>query len=157
MGGIKNAYVIEFANVSGITVAAGVVTGITKVVGKFFRKYEMPRGVASAESPVQANEANGSVYFNHSVKVAVNNLNSQLRNEIILLAKNRLMVAVEDANGKFWLFGRNIGLFVSTATLGTGTNPADRNGADIEFTGAEPEPMIEIDSATAGLLQTPGA
>jgi hypothetical protein len=156
IGGAKSIYVLEHGNISS-TVTSGVITAMTKTTGKRFWKYEMPREVANGKSTIQADEKNGSLFFNHEVSLAINKLSSLVRNELLLLMKNRLDVVVEDNNGKFWLFGRENGLLVSSGELGTGTSMSDRSGADIVLSGAEKEPMIEIDATTGGTLETPGA
>jgi len=157
MGGLRNIYVMEFANAETITVTAGVVTAIEKALGKKFWKYQLPRETGVLSSPINPDEKNGSLFFTHEVKIAINKLTSQIRNEILLLAKNRLLIVGEDMNGVYWLVGRQGGMMVSGGNGGsTGTAAGDRNGAELEFSGVEPENQIEVDAATAATLQTAG-
>jgi hypothetical protein len=157
LGGIDEMYAMEFPNMDSVTVAAGVVTAITKATGKKFWKYQLPRETADAKSTVNSNEQNGSLFFLHEVKLIINKLTSAVRNELLLLAKNRLVIVVKDNNGKYWMLGRQKGLVASGGQITLGVAYADRNGVELDFSGAEPEPMVEVDETTAGTLQTPGA
>lgn len=157
MGGLLKIYPIEFANVTALTVVDGVVTGITKVATKQFREYQLPRETGSMTSTIQGDDKTGTLYFSHECKIVVNKLTSQIRKEIILIAKNRLMIVGRDNNGKFWLIGREAGVLVGGGNLGTGVAAGDRSGAELDFSGVESEPMIEVDAATAATLTTPGA
>jgi hypothetical protein len=157
MAGLQKAYVIEFANVATITVTAGVITALTKATGKRFYEYQLPRETGELTSDLAGDDKTGTLFFNHSAKIVVNKLTSQVRNELLLLARNRIIVVGLDQNGKYWMVGRQNGLLVSTGKLGTGVAAADRSGADLDFTGVEPEPMIEVETSVGAALITPAA
>src|SRR4249919_941716 len=95
-GGIKAIWIIETANVSGVTSAAGVITAISKANNARFWKYLLTRGVGEATEEIQANEENGTLFWNQSVTIAINKLQAATRNEIILLAQNYLSMVVQD-------------------------------------------------------------
>jgi hypothetical protein len=156
MGGLKNIFVIEFNNVSAITEAAGVVTGITKAAAKKFWKYVLPRETGNMKATASANEQNGSLFFSHAVKLVLNKLQSTMRNEMLLLAKNRLLIVGEDRNGKFWLAGKTGGVLLTAGVMDTGVASGDRSGFDLDFEGQEPEALVEVDVATSATLETPG-
>jgi hypothetical protein len=157
LGGIKNVFFIEFANVNAVTDTAGVVTALTKAAGKKFYKYELPRETGSFKSAVQSNEQNGTLFFNQELKIVVNKLQTTIRNEVLLLAMNRLMAVAEDRNGKYWLLGRTGGLLLSGGELGSGTAYGDRSGAELDFSGQEPQPAIEVTTAIGLQLTSAGA
>lgn len=156
MGGLQEVYAAEFDNVSAITVTAGVVTALTKATGKKFWKWSLPRETGEMSSELKANDANGSLYYDHSCKIAINKLTTQNRNEILIIAKAKLILVGKDQNGVYWMLGRVNGMLVSTGKMTTGVQHADRNGTDLEFIGAETEPMLEVEATVAAALQTAG-
>ena len=65
-GGVYTAYLMEFDNATTITAAAGVVTGITKVTGKLFRKYNLIAHTAEGEETFTGSRENGTTAFKQS-------------------------------------------------------------------------------------------
>jgi hypothetical protein len=155
-GGIVEIYFMEKANATTISEASGVVTGITKATGKRFYKYELPKETGSLTETINGNVQNGTVFYSSELKLIINKLTTAVRNEIKLLAQNTLLAVAKDNNGKYWLVGKANGVDLTTGTSGTGTAFGDRSGYDLTFAGSEPEPMIEVNSATAATLQTAG-
>jgi hypothetical protein len=153
MGGIKAMWLIAHTNVSSVTEASGIVSGITKGAGKVFYKYELVKNTGSITETVTASVENGSVFYAQELSVVLNKLQANTRNEILLLAKNTLMVVVQDANDKYWLLGRYTGLDLTGGTAATGTALGDRNGYTLTFSGGEKELAPEVDSSIiAGLV-----
>ena len=158
IGGVKEFHVIEFDNVTTITAAAGVITGITKATGKRFWKYALIKQTGMAEELIEANEENGTVFYNQMFKAPLNKLQASVRNELALLSKNRLMLVWVDGNGVAWLFGKANAVLVNTGSKTmSGTKMGDRNGYELDFIGHEPELAYQVDAATLATLETPGA
>lgn len=158
IGGVKEAYIIEFDNVTTVTSAAGVITAIVKASTKRFWKYSLIKQTAMAEEAIQANEENGTVFIQQSVKFPTNKLQASVRNEITLLAQNRLMMVVVDGNGIAWLYGEIYAMLLITGSKSnTGTKMGDRNGYELDFAGSEPSLAKQVNAATLLTLQTPGA
>lgn len=155
-GGIVEIYFMEKANATTISEASGVVTGITKATGKRFYKYELPKETGSLTETINGNVQNGTIFYSSELKLIVNKLNTTVRNEIKLLAQNTLIAVAKDNNGKYWMVGKSRGVDLTTGTSGTGTAFGDRSGYDLTFAGSEPEPMIEVNGATAAALETAG-
>lgn len=155
-GGIVEIYFMEKANATTISEASGVVTGITKANGKRFYKYELPKETGSLTETINGNVQNGTIFYSSELKLIVNKLNTTVRNEIKLLAQNTLIAVAKDNNGKYWMVGKSRGVDLTTGTSGTGTAFGDRSGYDLTFAGSEPEPMIEVNGATAAALETAG-
>ena len=151
-GGIKEVYFIEFDNVSSYTEASGTVTAITKASGKVFRKYSLIKQTSNFEEAITGSEENGSIFYAQTLNVIINKMNVSVRNEIKLLAQNRLMAVVADNNGKYWLLGKEGALTLNAGTGGSGTAYGDRNGYTLTFSGAEGDPAPEVSSGIiAGL------
>lgn len=154
IGGVKRFRLIEFANVTGITIAAGVVTAITKAATKVFYTFELPKETGNIKDDGTGSEQNGSIFYKHTATMILNKLQTVLRNHVYTIGMNKLMIVAEDRNGKGWLLGRDGGMYMVTAAGDSGTAAGDRSGWTITFEGTEPEPMIEVDAATLATLET---
>lgn len=117
VGGIIELYFIEAGNVTTITEASGVVTGITKASGKVFRKYEQEQDVAFFVENLNSNVQNGTIFYQQELTLVINKMATAVRNELLLLNKNRLIGIAKDANGSYWLLGKTRFLRSTAATL----------------------------------------
>lgn len=147
LGGLKSIYLIAHADVTAITEASGVVSAITKAVGKHFYKYELVRNTSAFTENITASVENGTVFYAQELTIVLNKLQVNTRNEILLLAKNVLLCVAEDANGKYWLLGRLQGLDITAGSSATGTAQGDRNGYSLTFSGGEKELAPEVSSS----------
>lgn len=156
VGGIKEAYFMEFGNLLTTTEVSGVVTAMTKTAGTRFFKYQLQRETATFQETIESQPANGTVAYRPELTIIINRLQTSVRNEILLLAKNTLVAVVKDNNNRYWLLGKGAGLDLSQGTAGPGTAATDRSGYSLTFSGVEPELAIEVDEATAATLETAG-
>lgn len=144
MGGIKAVYFGQHEDITTYTVTTGEVTDLDMSTNLF--KYTLPRGTGSFTETIQPSQENGTVFYEPSVTIMLHKLTVADRNEIKLLAQNRLIVFVEtnavDANGKnlIWALGRDNGLELSAGTSNSGAAFGDMNGYELTFTGGEKEP-----------------
>jgi hypothetical protein len=151
LGGVKSVRFVEFDNVASITYAAGVAT-LTMAAGKKFWKYAQVRETSSFTETITANVQNGTIFYQQELTVILNKLAAATRNEILLLAKNRLMAIVEDMNGSFWLVGAKNGADITSGNSATGTASGDRNGYSLTFQAMEADPMWSVSSAAISAL-----
>ena len=152
IGGIKSVWFIAAGDVSAVTEVSGVVTAITKASGKVFYKYQLVKNSSSLTENVNANVQNGTVFYAQELSIILNKLQANTRNEILLLAKNNLLAIVEDANGKYWLLGKQNGMDLTGGNGATGTAQGDRSGYTLTFSGSEKELAPEVTSSLiAGL------
>ena len=145
---------IESANVTGITAAAGIVTAITKAAGKKFYKYDLAKETSAFTETFTSSVQNGTFFYAQELSVVLNKLQTNVRNEILLLAQNNLLAIAEDKNGAYWLLGRLNGLDVTGGTAESGTASGDRSGYTITFTGQEKELAIAVNSGIIAALLT---
>jgi hypothetical protein len=103
---------------------------------------------------LNASIENGSIYYTPEVTFTINKLQVAVRNELRLLARNRLLVIVQDNNNRYWLLGSANGLEATAGTAGSGTAFGDRSGYEMTLTGMEPDPMLLIVSTTFTPLAT---
>jgi hypothetical protein len=150
VGGIKTIYV-QTLNATGSvnTNGSGLVTGFTptSVSGSWF-EYDLTKATSSMTETLNASTENGTLFYTPEVTFTINKLQTSVRNELRLLARNRLLVIVLDNNGLYWLLGAANGLEASAGTAGTGTAFGDRSGYEMTLTGMEPDAMLNILPAT---------
>lgn len=152
IGGIKAVWFIAAGDVTAVSEASGVVTGITKASGKVFYKYQLVKNSSSLTENVNANIQNGTVFYAQELAIVLNKMQANTRNEILLLAKNNLMAVVQDANDKYWLLGKTNGLDLTAGSSATGTAQGDRNGYTLTFSGGEKELSPEVNSSVVSGL-----
>lgn len=157
LGGTKEVYFIEFENVSAITETSGMVTAITVASGKQFRKYQVPKETSFWTQALNSNVQNGSIFYQQELTVIVNKMQANTRNELQILAMNRLLAIVLDANGKYWLLGKDNALDATAGEDGSGTASGDRNGFSRTFTGMERFMAPEVQSSLIATLLTPAS
>jgi len=154
VGGIKTIFV-QTLNATGSvnTNGSGLVTGFTptSVSGSWF-EYDLTKATSSMTETLNASTENGTLFYTPEVTFTINKLQTSVRNELRLLARNRLLVIVLDNNGRYWLLGAANGLEASAGTAGTGTAFGDRSGYEMTLTGMEPDAMLNILPATFSAL-----
>lgn len=156
VGGVKEIYIIETGNVTSVTESSGTLTAITKATGKKFRKYQLEVDTATFEEDLTGNRQNGTLYATQTGTVVLNKQQVSVRNEILLLGKNRLSIVVVDNNGAAKYYGRVQGMMLKTGKATVGTAWGDRNGYTLSLEGMETELAPFVDSATVATLQTAG-
>jgi hypothetical protein len=146
-GGIKAVYFVQHADAT-VATTAGAVSDLDLTTNLF--KYTLPRGTGSFTETIQPSSENGTVFYEPSVNIKLHKLTVADRNEINLIAVNRLLIFVEtnvkDDNGKnkIWCLGVDNGMELSAGTSQTGAGFGDMNGYDLTFTGAESEPALYV-------------
>lgn len=139
IGGIQAVYFAPLEDIASVTEALGVVSAITMDAGKKFYKYDLVKESSNFAEAVTANVQNGTVFYAQTLEVILNKLQVNTRNEILLLAKNRLAAIVVDANGGQWFLGKGYGLDLTGGGSASGTAFGDRSGYTLTFTGNEKE------------------
>jgi hypothetical protein len=157
IGGLKEVLFIEFDNVTTITEASGVVTAITLATGKQFRRYQLPKETGFFTEAPNASVQNGTIFYQQELTVVINKMQANTRNEIQLLAQNRLISIALDLNGKYWLLGREQSLDLTGGEGGSGTAHGDRNGYTRVFTGQERQMAPEVTSGIIAALLVPAS
>lgn len=160
IGGIKSVRFATKADWDSIsaTIASGEVTATS--ASTIFYKYELRRETSSFNDDPQADQSIGGLHYKPSLSVVMNKLDTAKRNEILLLAKNRLVAIIETAqpddsagDGDFWVMGNSNGIDMVASTSTSGTAGADRNGYELAFEGMEAEPVIRI-NPSSGTVDT---
>jgi hypothetical protein len=156
VGGIKQIYVIELSNVSSFAPSnqSGIITSITMVGLTKFWTYAFEKETGSFEDGIQTSDPNGTVFYEPTVNIMIRKMQAASRNELKLLAQNRLAIIVLDRNGKYWAVGFNNGMELQPSKVLTGKAMGDFNGYELVFKGKEEQPAQEISaSIISGIVQ----
>ena len=152
VGGVKS---VSFANLDEYlaltpVVADGAITSITATAT--FYKYEQLKETSSMTETINGSSQNGTVYYTPEVVVVLSKLDVNKRNEIKLLAQQRLVAIVETNDGSYWIVGYENGLELNAGTSATGTAFADLSGFSLTLSGMESEPMVSISASDAASI-----
>jgi hypothetical protein len=155
IGGVKSVRLTTLAEYEALdpTIAGGEIDAWGSASTVFF-KYDQLKETSSMTETINASAQNGTVYYTPEVTLVMSKLEAARRNEIKLLAQNRLVAIVEtnDETPRFFVAGVSTGLEVSAGTSATGTAYADLQGYNITLSGMEAAPMLQIDPTTATTL-----
>lgn len=155
-GGIKKIYVTELENKEAITASNGAITAFTLATGKQFWTYDFEKETGEYNEKITtATDGSGTVFYEPEIKIRFNKKDVTKRNELKLLAQNRLMVIVLDRNGIYWLAGELNGLDLAPSNAMSGKAFGDFNGYDLVFTGKEEEPAQTVGSGLIAALTAP--
>lgn len=144
-GGIKEVGLVAFESVTAMTVTEGVITAITQ--SDVFLKYQLIAHTGDFEQTITPSRENGTLEVKQSLKFPINKMTTAVRNELLLLAQNRLMIAVLDTNGKAWMLGQDFGMMLGASSAKSGVKLGDRNGFELMFESDEKTLAYEINAA----------
>ena len=154
VGGIEKIYITELANKATIS-ATGDITVFTLASSKQFFEYDMREETGSFTEAINASNTAGTLFFEQTVVISMDPRNSSRVSEVLLLAKNDVMVIVKDGNGVYWLVGETSGAYVSAGSILTGMAKGDKSGFDITLMAKEKIPAREVASSLIASLTTP--
>lgn len=154
IGGIAEFYVIENSSLGTVTETSGVVTAIATVASKKFQRYRLRDETGSMQSPLNHNEQNGTNFYEHTLAFNLSQLETQKRNELMIVDRVNISVIVKDENERYWLMGKSKGMYPSAGDAGTGTAKGDLNGFSRTYMAREKDMPVEVDSTliVAGLI-----
>ena len=142
---IANGPASSFTESSGNVTAISV--GGTALGPSDWFTWDVPRQTSSYTEAANVSVENGTLFYQKDLALFFNKMDAAKRNELLLAAQNQdMIVAFEDANGTYWVFGLDKGVFTSAATATTGATFADRNGFEITLSSQELEPAYTVDS-----------
>ncbi len=144
VGGLKKIYVTELENKATLTKTAGVVSAFTLATGKRFWVYDFEKEQADLVETINPSSENGTTFYSSELKVRLNKRDTTKRNELILVAVNRLLIIALDRNGIYWLMGEENGAELMPSTSNSGKAMGDFNGYDLVFGSKESAPNIEV-------------
>jgi len=146
IGGIKAIYLQQHQDfLSGVTIDASSeeVDGLPTAS---IYKYTCPKHTGSFNEEVASSVENGTIFYTQTVAATFFALSAARRKQLELVAKNRLIVFVQDNNNNIWMVGRMDGAEVTAMTTSTGTAKGDLNGYTITFTAEEAHKAYRLES-----------
>lgn len=156
VGGIDAVFFAEFGNVTVLD-ASGIVTGITKAVGKKFYKFEIPtKSSAVASSNPTGSIENGTLFFEQTLDFPVNKRDATTRNIITTLSKNKVVAVTLDKDGTYRMYGKQFGMYLGASTGTSGAAAGDAQGYVLKFEATEKEDFFEVTNAVGVALTTAG-
>ena len=150
VGGIKSIHLIDWAS-TGFTVSGGEVTATTVVSGDVYT-YELPKGVGSMTTTTNVSQENGTVFNQSDIVARLRKLSTTKRNELKLLAQNRVFCIVKDNNDNYWLAGNEYGCDITAMTSESGTAMGDVQGYNFTLSAIEAESPYSVQAAVATTL-----
>ena len=153
MGGIIEALIAPFDDVTAVTITDGVISAITMASSKKFKKYNFNKNTGNLTSTYNIDPASGVRYVTSDLLLQFNRMETTKRVEITALAMSDLAVIVKDANGKYWYLGKDEPVNASAADGQSGTQRSDTNRYSITLQDTSLEMPYEVsDSIIEGLL-----
>lgn len=146
-GGIKCVYIANFDDVTTVSEADGVITGITMDTTKKFKKYEFRKGTGSMTSTYNADETTGNHYVTTELALVFTRMETAKRIEISALSLGQLAVIVLDSNGVYWYLGKDNYVSASAGGAETGTANSDRSAYTITLSDESDDYPHEVAAA----------
>ena len=137
VGGIRSVLFLEVADYTP-TYTGNI---LTQVAAATAYRYELPKGTGSLSEAITVSTENGTIFYEDTLTVKLHKLSAADRDEIKLLAQNRLVCFVLDNNNNQWAIGEVNGADLTAGTAATGTAYGDMSGYEMTFTSQEAEPM----------------
>lgn len=135
----------DYTNTSGtVTIASGSQSG--------WYTYYLEKNTANFIETGTHSRENGTTEYAQSLTIVFNKISSQIRNELQVLAKNDVQIAIKDRNSVYYLMGYEFGAYLETSEAATGTAGTDRNGYTLTFKAMERLPKVFMSSATYATL-----
>ena len=107
MGGIVEALIANKEDVTEISASSDMVSSITMASSAKFKRYAFARNTGSLTSNYTIDQTTGVRYVASDLVLVFNRMETAKRVEISALAQNDLVIIVKDANGKYWLLGKD--------------------------------------------------
>ena len=150
VAGIVRYLITPFSNVTATTLTSNVVTAITNTVD--FKTYAQEPEIANWKYTGTFGSQGNSGY-DWVATFDSNGLNTLDQEELVELAKCKLIVIAEMVDGTYWMLGRDYGGRVSGDAFDAGTKFEDFIGSKVEIKGRSNVKMKKVDSTIiAGLL-----
>lgn len=147
LGGIVEAYIADYDKVATVTTSTqSVVTAISMTASAVYYKFEFREDVSSL---TQTNAPTTSADIIEQVgSLVFQKLSTTKRNAFNLLRGKKLSVIYKDANGQYWLSGKDLGARLTNLEQATGDDRGSDNIYTITITARETEMAYEVQDLT---------
>lgn len=152
MGGILEALIANFADVTGVTITDGQVSAIAMASSAKFKRYTFAKNTGSLTSTYNIDVASGVKYVTSELVLQFNRMQTQARVELTALSLGDLVCIVKDGNGKYWYLGKDEPVNASAGDGQTGTARSDANRYTITLQDDSQEMPYEVDPSIVDAL-----
>ena len=152
MGGIVEALIANFDDVTGVTITDNQITAIAMASSAKFKRYAFAKNTGNLTSTYNIDPASGIRYVTSELLLQFNRMQTQARVEITALALGDLVSIVKDANGKYWYLGKDEPVNASAGDGQTGTARGDANRYTITLQDQSKEMPYEVDPSIVDAL-----
>lgn len=151
-GGIANAWITDFSNITSITQSTGDTITTISGTGTFYA-FELIRTSSQFTETVNASLEAGTVFYQDELVTYFAKMTQDKRNILKVLAQNqKLAVVFEDNNGLYWFMGQNYGSFISAGSQVSGKALGDANGLNMTFQALEQFPINSLSGTLASVV-----
>lgn len=148
MGGIKVAWIGNYADIAGVTVTDAQISAIELATGAAkLKKYNFRPESSQFTSTLNKDNAAGSSYVGTDIALVFAHMDTTKRIEMNALSLGELVVIVKDNNDALWFFGKDAPVVSSTGDAQSGTAFADANRYSITLHDSAKEWPFGIDPA----------
>ena len=158
VGGLKNAYIINYDDVTSYTYDVTDTDVVATFVGGGTinaYKYEL-KGVSTLSEVFNSSRETGTSSVESTLLLSLKTQSAVDHKEIKLLTYGRPRIVVEDHNGNFKLMGLEHGAEVTTANANSGAAMNDGSGYEITLVATEKIYANFIDATDEAGLTTAG-
>lgn len=149
-GGIKHVFFANFSEWEALTKtydADEQMTAISAALTVY--KYALRPKAGVFDENYKPSSENGTMYYEQVLDINLNMLTKEDRKELKLMARNLLVIFVEDMNGNLVIMGKNGGAELSGGATKYGRNAADMSGYNLQFMAEETDPANFVAPYTA--------
>tara|TARA_R110000737_G_scaffold349886_2_gene387244 strand:- start:24 stop:554 length:531 start_codon:yes stop_codon:yes gene_type:complete len=137
VGGIRSVLFLEVADYTP-TYTGNILSAVAAATAY---RYELPKGTGSLSEAITVSTEAGSIFYEDTLTIKLHKLSAADRDEVKLLAQNRLVCFVLDNNNDQWCMGEVNGADLTAGTAATGMAYGDLSGFELTFMSQEAEPM----------------
>jgi hypothetical protein len=145
VGGIRSILLMELANYEP-TYTGSVLSAVSAATA--FR-YDLPKSTGNFSEGITISTENGTVFYEDTLTIKLHRLDNSMRDELKLIAQNRMVCFILDNNDNQWCMGEVLGAELTAGTSATGTALGDAYGYDLTIMSQEKEPMRNAGVFTA--------
>ena len=147
-GGLVNAYFAQWSPI-GATVVNSELTGIGTLDEVF--KFQLKNVGNTYIETETASRDNGTIFYDSQLQLILTGLTAPLVNQAKLLSRDRMLIFLEDNNGKFHAIGLKRGVDKTTGTRELGGGLGDFYGLKMTLQAMEPEtaPILSSTAVTS--------
>ena len=152
MGGILEALIANFDDVTGVTLTDNQISAIAMASSAKFKRYTFAKNTGNLTSTYNLDPASRVRYVTSELLLQFNRMETAKRVEITALALGDLAVIVKDANGKYWYLGKDEPVNASASDGQTGTARGDANRYTVTLQDESLEMPYEVDPTIVDAL-----